>query len=335
MADDITGQPVTPAPEPTTQTTTTQKTEGTPAPTTTAVTPPPAGTKTILEGGTEKTEKEIIRDWPKDWRERFATYATGKSEGEEYDKELKRLQRSTSPLEINKSYRQLEGKFKRGEDPDPFPSEGTDEEKTTWRKAHKVPDKPEEYIKDFSLPDGLVIGEADKPYVDEFLKAAHGENRSPDVVKSDLEFYFRMRDRQIQDLMAKDEQNKATAAETLKAEYGADFKKYLGAAYNLLETAPEGVLEAVLGARKSDGTRLGDDIQINRWLAQVALEINPAATVVPGSGAGSLVSIDTEINEIEQLMKTDREAYWSNPSKQARYRELTDAKERLQKRNAA
>ena len=326
MADDITGQPAAAAPEPITQTTTTQKTEGTPAPTTTAVTPPLAGTKTVLEGGVEKTENEVAPDWPDDWREKMA----GTDE-----KFLKRLQRMKSPLDVAQWGKSAEKQWKQGADPDPFPAEGTDEEKGTWRKTHGVPDKPEEYIKDFSLPDGLVIGEADKPYVDEFLKAAHGENRSPDVVRSDLEFYFRMRDRQIQDLMARDEQNKETAAETLKAEYGADFKKYLGAAYNLLETAPEGVLEAVLGARKSDGTRLGDDIQVNRWLAQIALEINPAATVVPGSGAGSLVSIDTEINEIEQLMKTDREAYWSNPSKQARYRELTDAKERLQKRSAA
>ena len=333
MAEDTTGQPVTSAPAATPPVQVIQKSEATPPPVT-PPSPPALGAKTILEGA-EKTEKEVTPDWPSDWREKMAAYTVGKGDGGEYNKELKRLQRATSPLEINKSYRQLEVKYKRGDDPDPFPSEGTDEEKAAWRKSHSVPDKAEDYLKDFALPDGLVIGEADKPVVDEYLATAHEMNLPPNMVKNNIGWYFKTRDGQIQQRMEKDEQDKTSTAEELKAEFGPDFKKYLSAAYNLLETAPEGVLGALTEARMNDGTKLGNHPQVVRWLSQMALEINPAATVVPGSGENSMISIDTEMAQIEQLMKTNREAYWGDPSKQARYRELLEAKERLQKRNAA
>ena len=271
MAEDTPGQPAAAAPEPVAPVVATPK-ETTPVQTIATTTqPPPKETKsaTVLEGATDKVEKEVIHDWPDEWREKMAAYTVGKSDGDEYEKELKRLQRHKSPLDVNKSYRQLEGKYKRGEDPDPFPSEGTDEEKTTWRKAHKVPDKPEEYIKDFSLSDGLVIGENDRPYVDEFLKAAHAENRSPDIVKSDLDFYFKMRDRQLQQVGEKDEENKTTAAETLGSEWGQDKEKFFGAAKGLLQDA--NLLE-ITAARMKDGTRLGDYLPFIRWAAQTGID---------------------------------------------------------------
>lgn len=324
MADETPGQPVTPAPE-----AAPQPKETTPA----ATTPPPAPIQThppkpatVLEGATEKIEKEIPHDWPDDWREKMAR-------GD--DKFLKRLQRMGSPLDVAQWGKNAEKQWKQGADPDPFPSEGTDEEKSSWRKGHSVPDKPDEYLKGFSLPDGLVIGETDKPIVDEYLATAHQMNLPPDIVKNNISWYFKMRDGQIQQRMEKDEQDKVSTADTLKAEFGQDFKKYLGAAYNFLETAPDGVLGALTEARMADGTKLGNNPQIVRWLSQIALEMNPAATVVPGSGANAMVSIDTEMAQIEQLMKTNREAYWGDPSKQARYRELLETKERLSKRNAA
>ena len=327
MAEDTTGQPAAAAPAEVKTEVQTQVKESTPIKTEvkdTATTVTKAAT--VLEGATEKVEKEVPHDWPDDWREKMA-------EGD--DKFLKRLQRMKSPKDVANWGRNAEKQWKQGADPDPFPSEGTDEEKSTWRKTRSIPEKPEEYIKDFSLPDGLVIGENDKPLVDDYLATAHQMNLPPEVVKNNLGWYFKMRDQEIQKRTELDEQNKQATAEELKAEYGPDFKKYLGAAYNLLENAPEGVMGALTEARMSDGTKLGNHPQIVRWLAQMALEINPAATVVPGSGAGSLASIDKEMADIEQLQKTDRDKYWGNAAIQARYRELLEAKDRLKKRNAA
>ena len=321
MADETTGQPAAAAPAEV-------KTEVTPAKEspTVKVETKEAPKATVLEGATDKVEKEVPPDFPPDWRDKIA-------KGD--DKRLKRLARFKSVNDLYDWGENAEKQWKRGADPDPFPSEGTDEEKSSWREAHKVPKEPKEYIKDFTLPDGLVIGENDKPHVEEFLKAAHAENRDPSAVQSDLAFFFKMRDQQIQQRMDQDEKDKVSTAETLKAEFGPDYRKYLGAAYNFLETAPEGVLGALTEARMSDGSKLGNNPQIVRWLSQVALEMNPAATVVPGAGSNSMSSIETEMAAIEQLMKSNREAYWGDPSKQARYRELLDAKDRLSKRNAA
>lgn len=325
MADEITGQPAVAAPA---EVKTEVKTETAQVKDSTQEKPLVKDTvkATVLEGATEKVEKEIPHDWPDDWREKMAG-------GD--DKFLKRLQRMKSPMDVANWGRNAEKQWKQGADPDPFPSEGTDEEKAAWRKGRSIPSDAKDYLKDFSLPDGLVIGENDKPIVDEYLATAHEMNLPPDVVKNNIGWYFKMRDGQIQQRTEQDEKDKVSTAEELKAEYGTDFKKYVGAAYSLLETAPEGVLGALSEARMADGTKLGNHPQIIRWLSQMALEINPAATVVPGSGAGSLASIDSEIGEIEQLLKTNRDAYWGNEAKQARYRELLEAKDRLKKRNAA
>jgi hypothetical protein len=53
----------------------------------------------------------------------------------------------------------------------PFPEKGTDEEKAAWRKDAGIPDKPEAY--DLKFEDGFVVGEDDKPMVDELPQAAH------------------------------------------------------------------------------------------------------------------------------------------------------------------
>ena len=263
-------------------------------------------------------------DWPDDWRSKM-------SAGDE--KKLKRLERFASPREILDFALNVEKSWKQGKDPEPFPEKGTDEEKATWRKDHKIPNDPVEYIKDFSLPDGLVIGDNDKPLVNDYLATAHQMNLPPDEVKGNLAWYFKTRDKQIQDRMAKDEEDKRTTGESLKAEYGADFKKNLGAAYGLLETAPEGVLGALTEARMADGTKLGNNPQIVRWLTNLALEINPAAAIIPGGGAGAMASVDSRMKEIENIMGSDRNKYYRD-GLDKEYQNLVEVKQRANKRAA-
>ncbi len=264
-------------------------------------------------------------DWPDDWREKMS--------GTD-DKFLKRLQRMKSPLDVVNWGRNAEKQWKQGADPDPFPGEGTDEEKAAWRKTRSIPDKPEEYIKDFSLPDGLVIGDKDKPVVNDYLATAHQMNLPPDVVRNNIGWYFKMRDQQIQARMDKDEEDKATTGATLRAEYGGDFKKYLGAAKGLLENAPEGVLDMLSGARMEDGTKLGNHPQIVRWLSQMALELNPAAAVIPGGGASAMASVETRKKEIELIMGQDRNRYYRE-GLDKEYQTLVEVTDKANKRSAA
>lgn len=272
-------------------------------------------------------------DWPEDWRQKAASHTVGKSEGAEYDKEVKRLQRITSPAEMYKSYRNLEAKLAQAPAaPSAFPTDGSDEDKNAWRKERGIPEVAADYLKDFQTDDGLVIGEADKPQINAFLEQMHGDNADPKFVKSALSAYYKMREQQVQEIAQKDEQDRNTSRDTLRDEFGRDYTRYLGAVQGLLSDAPDDVKQNLLGARLGNGVALGNDPATIRWLTKLAIDINPAATVVPSGGAGSAQTIEGEIAQIETLMKTDRPAYYNNESIQKRYDELLTARDAMKRK---
>ena len=335
MADETTGQPAQAAPETITTTTPVEtKTEVVSHETIKpAATPAPSA---IADINSDDPPVAAPADWPEDWREKAASHSVGKSDGPEYDKEFKRLQRLTSPAEMWKSYRNMEAKQAKAPPAlTDFPADGTPEEQASWRKTRGVPERADEYIKDLSLPEGLKISDADKPIVDDYLALAHKSNMSAKEVKDNIQWYYAAQEKQREAIAKRDEEMKASVATELRAEMGVDYKKNLTAAYGLLESAPEGVLQAISESRAPDGSKLGNNPQVIRWLSSLALEVNPTATVTPGSGAGAIANINSEIAEIEQLMKTDRNGYFSNPAKQARYQELVTARDRVAKRSAA
>lgn len=275
-------------------------------------------------------------EWPDDWREKAASATVGKSEGKDYDKELKRLQRIASPVDLYKSFKNLETKMRVDGAPKvEFPADGTDEEKQAWRKEQGLPNAPAEYLKDVAFDDGLVIGETDQPAVDEFLATMHAENADPKYVKTALNTYLKIREKQNQELQARDRQEETKTRDALRDEMGRDFNRNLSAAYGLLQDAPEDVRNNLLAARLPNGTRLGNDPGAIKWLVAKAFEVNPAATVVPGGTDSSLKTIESEIAEIEKFRRENRTAYERDEKMNSRYLDLLDAKEKLGKRNAA
>lgn len=335
MAED-TGQPDK-APE--TETDATAEKESVGAEATTATTEAEKKAPATALTREDDAEHVAASDWPDDWRERMAAATIGKSEGTEYDKTLKRLQRMPSPEHPLKSFLNLETKFKKGEEADPFPDEGTDEEKTAWRDKHGVPAEGKGYLDGLKLDDGLVIGDNDKPAVDEFVNAMHSKNRPKEVVQDAINSYFKIRDKQIQERADKDLADENETREALREDWqGADYKKNLGAVYAFVEEAPEEVRDQILGARLADGTLLGNHGPTLKWLAEKSLELNPAATVVPGSGAKAMDSIKSEIADLEKMMEDNHSDYYRGAKSeqlQARYRELVDAQEKIDRRGRA
>ena len=322
-----------------TETTTTATPTATPPPAAAAPATPaakPAAGKappsTVLadpgDGGSEIIQPT---DFPDDWR--------GKMAGE--DKALaKRLERMKSPRDVAQWALNAEKQWKQGADPDPFPAEGTDEEKGAWRKARGIPEQAEDY--DIKLDGGLVIGDNDKPLIGEFLKAMHEDNAPPAMVKKAVTAYYTIQDRIAAERADRDERDKTTARDALRDEMGRDFGRRLSSAYGLLDFAPEGVKDKILGARLGDGTALGNDADTLRWLINMSAEINPAGTVTPASGGTPGLSIEAEIAEIHKKMADSHSEYWTGPKTKsgetvmaARYRELDEAREKLQKRGRA
>lgn len=280
-----------------------------------------AGTAGASNGG----GTPVKTNWPENWRQLTA----GKEEAE-----VKRLGRFATPADLYRSYRALEQRFDSGEFKavTPFPTNGSDEQKSQWRKANGVPDSADKY--DFKLPEGTVIGEFDKPAIDSFAKMAHESNLPADFVSKAVNWYFNQQTQIAEERQTMDTAFQRQSEDALRAEWGPEYHPNLNMISGLLNTAPKGVKEKLFNGRLSDGSPIGSDPDVLRFLVQVAREINPAGTLVPATGGSQLGSIQEEKAKIEKVMREDRKSYNADQGMQERYRQLIDAEMKLNSRVA-
>jgi hypothetical protein len=143
-------------------------------------------------------------DWPSDWRERIA--------GDDR-RALDQLKRHGSPAEIWKKARSLEQMLSSGEFRRELPKDATDEERAAWRRERGIPETPQGYS--IELPDGVVLGEADRPVVDAFTAAVHQKGWDNTRVNEALGWYYAEQERQ---LAARAEADNAFRQKGLRAE---------------------------------------------------------------------------------------------------------------------
>lgn len=261
--------------------------------------------------------------WPDDWRANLA----GNDE-----KLAKRLERFSTPAEILKSFRALEQKQSSGEFKRTLAADATPEEATQWRKENGIPEKPDGY--ELKLSQGRVIGEADKPQVDKFLQGMHAKNASPELVNSALDAYYEAQETAIAQREDADTLLKQKNEDTLRVEWGSDFRRNLNMIRGLFAGAPDGFADKIFSARFPDGTPVGSDMDALRYFANLGRELNPAGAVVPGAGANAGAAIADEIGQIEKTMRDNPDQYWKGESgekMQARYRELLGVRDKLAK----
>ncbi len=262
--------------------------------------------------------------FPENWREEMA--------GED-EKELKRLQRFKSPKDMHNAWRNAEKKISSGQLKDPFPVDGSDDEKAEWRKSNAIPETWGKY--DTTLSNGLVIGENEKPAVDSFLKRMHSINADNGTVKAALEAYYDGLDESAAAQSIRDDETRAETEDRLRAEFGpAEYRKRVAALNQWMNTAPEGVGALIAGARLGDGTPLANNEGVLRWFMQLQEETNPLSTIVPGGGQAALSSLVSEKQEIEKMMAVRTSDYWKGPKAKdlkARYRELIDIENKIKK----
>ena len=273
----------------------------------------------LLDGeGAEPSEPASApQDWPDDWRTKLAG-------GDE--KTLKKLERFNSVNDVVKWAQNLEKKMSSGEFKQALDEDATEEEIKQWREQNGIPESPDGYDLDV---DGLVVGDDDKPYLDEFLKEAHESNMPNEMVQKVVAWHYQNIEQQKEAMAEADADFQAEAQQSLREEWGGEYKQNINQIKNLLSTAPEGIEERLLGGRTADGKVVGNDPETLKWLSGLARQINPVATVVPGAGANQASAVQDEISQIETTMRTEPDKYWKDPKMQSRLQELYSAQERL------
>jgi hypothetical protein len=280
------------------------------------------GSDTKATDTTATTVKADAGYWPTDWQDRV-------SKGDE--KRAAHVKRYSSPEAMADALIAAQNRIRSGELKTALPENPKPEELAAWRKENGIPEAPEKY--ELKFDNGLVIGDDDKPAIDEFLKAAHQANMAPAQAKAAVEWYYREQQRQAEVQAAKDEQQRIEALDKLNVEWGSQFRTNINRIQNdVLSRFPTDVREAMESARLADGTALFNHPEIIRTFMALANEINPAGVVVPAGGGDMTQSLNDEIKGIEAKMGT--KAYIKDEAMQARYRELIDIRGKLQQRAA-
>ncbi|KKK94520.1 hypothetical protein LCGC14_2682000, partial [marine sediment metagenome] len=205
-----------------------------------------------------------------------------------------------------------------------------------WRAQAGIPEKPGGYLD--KLPDGLVIGEGDEARVESFLAKMHAADVPPSHVHESLKWYYELQEQQATEQAEADRTSRAQNDDTLRSEWGPDYRANLNGIHALLAThGNEELTERLFSSRFADGLPLGNDPVFLGFLSAVSREMNPHGTVVPNTGETVMQTLQSEYTTLTAEMANTTGPYWNGPnseSMQARWRELSDQIDRQKSRAA-
>lgn len=291
--------------------------------------------KTILSGGDgDDVPAPSPGDTPGEsetnWRDGMA--------GED-EKFRKQLDRFSDTAALGKAYRALQQKMSSGDYTKALADDASDEEKATWRKENKLPENAEGFVDNIALPDGMVLGDVDKPLAANFGKMAMDANLSQEQYNKAVSWHYDQQDAAALEQAENDAANKTTVDDALRAEWGGDYRANINAINNMTNQWPEGLEDSLFLARSPDGNIMGDDPVFVKQMAQMARELNPAATLVPAGTTDTAAGVDERIKEMKGWMGASKDSdnwnkYWKDDKVQAEYAELINAKQKLDSRAA-
>jgi hypothetical protein len=268
--------------------------------------------------------------WGDGWRQHLAAGST------DAEKELKQLERYESPEQVWRKARELETKISSGEFQAKLPKDADEKQLAQWRKDNGLPEKPEGYT--INMPEGRDKPPEDDGFLKSFLESAHKNNYSQSQVDGAIAAFYAQVDAHEEAMTEAEKAAEAKAEDALRQEWGSDYRANKAMAESLLARAPKGFRDRFMNGLMDDGTPIKADPDAWRWLVQMEREINPAATVVPGTQGDIGKSIEAEINEIKTLMADKSSKYYKGPEAealQARYRDLIVARDKLKEKSAA
>lgn len=232
--------------------------------------------------------------WPDDWRDQMA--------GAD-DKTRKLLERYSTPSAVVNALAAAQARIRSGELRTAFPKDGKPEEQAKWREENGLPPTPDKY--DIKVEG---VDQWDPETVKGVREVAHKLNLKTEEVNELLGWYAGDIQRRTEAQHVADEQFRTEAEDALRAEWGNDYRGNVNRINALLDGAPSGVKDQLIGARLADGKPLASHPQVLTWLADMSRQLNPTATVVPAGAAGAK-SVDDRIADIEKTMRDNRDAY--------------------------
>lgn len=285
-------------------------------------TPEGADTSTPVDSGSSADPWNGIRD----------AYLSKFTDDKEKESVGKWLGRYATPLDVLDAARKVNDQFKRGELRLTLPKNATEEQIKAYREANDIPENAAAYLE--KLPDGLVVGDADKPVFEAFAETLAKDGHPKAVIHSAIKWYNEWSEKQsealVQAELEADAQFKAETEKQLQEMYGGEVKLNLNMANNWIASLGEEVAAKFREARTADGRLFFNDPVIVHALVNAARQANPTGTLVSGSGERALQQMDEEIAGYEKEMQTNRDKWFAadNAARRDRYGKLLEAKEK-------
>lgn len=252
----------------------------------------------------------------------------------------KQLERYADFAAFGKAHRALLQRMSSGELKAnvPFPENGTPEEQAAWRKEQGLPDNSEKYVESLALPNGMVLGELDKPVAVGFAEAALAANVKPDQYSKLVAKYYELKDAADQARHDADIAGKESMEDELRAEWGDEYRVNRGIVGNLRELMPPGLFDAMDHARAPDGTKIGNHPGFLRWMVWMGRELGlRGVTQIPPNSGDIGKSLNDRKAELDRLMADRQSEYYKGPNAaklQAEWREVYAQLDRMKSRAA-
>ena len=258
---------------------------------------------------------EVAASFPENWRELAA-------DGD--DELLKELKRYGSVKNVVKALKESKDTIRSGKLKRDMPDPKDEKAMAEWRKSEGIPDDPTGY----ELPDTVKtrMTDEDKPIIASFTEYAHQKGATPAAVNLAAEWYFDTLEAMEGERIAKDNEARETAEETLRKDWGGEYKANLQLGAQFVSGIP-GVGKDWTDARMPDGRRLGDIPEFVSWAADMGRgEFGDPVFAT----SDSIERHNSRKAEIEGIMKADINRYY----KEGLDREYSEILQREERKRA-
>ena len=269
---------------------------------------------------TTETATEPVPAWSDNWHDEVAKEFAGDDEkaAEKAAKSLKQFYKT--PADLYRKMREQD-EYIRGGGLVKVPGEDASEDEiAAYNKAIGVPEKPEDYLENIKLSDGVELGDADREIAKDLAQALHPLGVTPKGFNGLLDWYYKANTAQEEQMVEIDEKDKYEAEKAMVEAYGPKRKSIQTAILNSFNGNSE-LHDSLMNGRLADGRLIKYAPEVIDYLQKQALTANPtAASIVEGQVNG--VSVEAELKDIRKAMREDRRAYNKDTKMQERFKEL-------------
>jgi hypothetical protein len=265
--------------------------------------------------------------WPEDWRNQAA--------GDD-KKLLEQLGRYSDPLAAIKKGFEFEKRLSAGELKSQLPAGATPEQVKAWRTENGIPVEDKAYVDALALPKGVVLGDENKANVDAFAKVSNELGLDTKSFNRLVAWSYEAADREKALREDADAAFAKNSEDKLRDVWktSADYNRNENAVSNLLGQMPEGLADQFRLARMPNGNIVGNDPGMMQFMARMALELDPAAPLLPHGSSGGAAGAEARLAEIRKFRTDNPQGYDSDKKMQEEEVALIDAQLRMNKRRA-